>query len=232
MDVWFSLVDLIVVCEYICYVQMWVWILNVVVIDLGEVVFEGLGESVIKVFVVVFVNGKCIIVLLSNFKGFWFKGGKVVFDEFVFYEDVDEFWWVVVLLVLWGYFIWVFFLYNGKDCCFYQMVQEVQQVDSKWMLYLVIIVDVICDGLVECIMNLDCLVIVVEVEVFLVECWVIVGDDEMFQQEFMCNFLDGMVVYISYVLFDVNVVVEVFDFIVILGSEIYDIFLFDYCFVL
>ncbi|AAF12242.1 phage terminase large subunit family protein [Deinococcus radiodurans] len=228
MDVWFSSADLTAAREYIRYVQMWARILNVVATDLGEVVLEGSGESAIKAFVVAFANGKRITALSSNPKGFRSKGGKVVLDEFAFHEDADELWRAAAPSVLWGYPIRVFSSHNGKDCRFYQMVQEAQQADSKWTLHSVTIVDAIRDGLVERIMNLDRPATAAEVEAFLAECRAIAGDDETFQQEFMCNPLDGTAAYISHALFDANVAAEVPDPIVILGSEIHDIPLPDY----
>lgn len=149
-------------------------------------------------------------------------------DEFAFHEDADELWRAAAPSVLWGYPIRVFSSHNGKDCRFYQMVQEAQQADSKWTLHSVTIVDAIRDGLVERIMNLDRPATAAEVEAFLAECRAIAGDDETFQQEFMCNPLDGTAAYISHALFDANVAAEVPDPIVILGSEIHDIPLPDY----
>jgi phage FluMu gp28-like protein len=204
MDVWFTSADLTAAREYMRYVQLWAKILNVVATDLGEVVLDGEGESAIKAFVTQFANGKRITALSSNPKGFRSKGGKVVIDEFAFHEQADELWRAAAPSVLWGYPIRVFSSHNGKNNRFYRMVQEAQQPGSRWSAHKVTIEDAIGDGLVERIQNLERPATGEELDAFRAECRAIAGDEETYQQEFLCNPLDGSAAYIPYGLVEAN----------------------------
>lgn len=221
MDVWFTSADLSAAREYVRYVEQWAKLLNKAARNLGEIVLEGEGDDAIKAFVVEFANGKRVHALSSNPKGFRSKGGKVVIDEYGFHEQADELWRAAAPSVLWGYPIRVFSSHNGKDCRFYQMVEEAKKPGSKWSLHTTTIVDAIKDGLVSRIKGLDRPATQAEVDEFLAECRDIAGDTETFQQEFMCNPLDGTTAYISSTLYEANVSPEVPDPIVLHGNDLH-----------
>ena len=219
MDVWFTSADLTAAREYMRYVQMWARVLNVIAADLGEVVLQGEGEAAVKAFAVGFPNGKRINALSSNPKGFRSKGGKVVIDEFGFHEQADELWRAAAPSVLWGYPIRVFSSHNGKNTRFYRMVQEAMQPGSNWSLHRTTITDAIDDGLVERIKNLPGRASQVEIDQFLAECRDIAGDEETYQQEFMCNPMDGSSAYIPYGLISENESAQVSEPLVVKGEE-------------
>lgn len=196
MDVYFTSADLSAAREYVRYVEQWATLLNRAATYLGEVVLDE--EDDVKALVVEFANGKRIHALSSNPKGFRSKGGKVVIDEYAFHENADELWKAAAPSILWGYPIRVFSSHNGKDTRFYRLCEEAQQAGSKWKHHKVTIEDAIRDGLVARIKRLARDATPEEIEEFRAECRAIAGDDETYEQEFMCNPLDGKTQYISH----------------------------------
>lgn len=228
MDVWFTSADLSAAREYIRYVEQWAQLLNKAARNLGEIVLEGDGETAVKAFVVEFANGKRIHALSSNPKGFRSKGGKVVIDEFGFHEQADELWRAAAPSVLWGYPIRVFSSHNGKGSRFYRMCQEALQPGSKWSHHKVTILDAIRDGLVQRIKGLKRPANAQEVQEFLEECRDIAGDSETFEQEFMCNPMDGTSSYIPYGLISENESAQVPEPLVIKGEDVHGLDLGNY----
>ncbi|WP_155300171.1 phage terminase large subunit family protein [Deinococcus kurensis] len=228
MDVWFTSADLSAAREYIRYVEQWAKLLNKAARNLGEIVLEGEGETAVKAFVVEFANGKRVHALSSNPKGFRSKGGKVVIDEFAFHEQADELWRAAAPSVLWGYPIRVFSSHNGKGSRFYRMCQEAVQPGSKWSHHKVTILDAIRDGLVDRIKRLDRPANTEEVQGFLEECREIAGDSETFEQEFMCNPMDGTSAYIPFGLISENESAELPAPLVIRGEDVHGLALDTY----
>jgi len=222
MDVWFTSADLSAAREYIRYVEQWAKLLNKAARNLGEIVLEGEGEKAVKAFVVEFANGKRIHALSSNPKGFRSKGGKVVIDEFAFHEQADELWRAAAPSVLWGYPIRVFSSHNGKNTRFFRLVEEAKQKGSKWSLHRTTILDAIRDGLVQRIKSLDRPATQAEIDEFLEECRDIAGDEETFEQEFMCNPMDGSSAYIPYGLIAENEHDSVQSPLVLRGSDLHE----------
>jgi phage FluMu gp28-like protein len=227
MDVWFTSADLTAAREYIRYVQMWARILNVVALDLGEVVLQGEGDTAIRAFTVEFANGKRISALSSNPKGFRSKGGKVVIDEFGFHENADELWRAAAPSVLWGYPIRVFSSHNGKGNRFYRMIEDARQ-GNDWSLHTCTIEDAIHDGLVERIKGLERPATDVEREDFRRECRAIAGDEETYQQEFLCNPMDGSSAYIPYPLIYGVEDLTLAEPVIVKGPDVHQIALADF----
>ncbi|GEM44818.1 terminase large subunit domain-containing protein [Deinococcus cellulosilyticus] len=196
MDVYFSSADISAAREYIRYVEMWSRVLHIAAESLGEIVFDS--EDDIKALCVEYSNGHRIYALSSNPKGFRSKGGKVVLDEFAFHEQPDEMWKAASPAILWGYPIRVFSSHNGKDSRFYRMVEEAREGKGGWSLHTCTIQRAIDDGLVEKVKKLDRPATEEEKAQFLQECQDIAGDPETFEQEFMCNPLDGKTSWITY----------------------------------
>lgn len=220
MDVWFSSADISAAREYIRYVEQWARLFDTAARYLGEVLIQE--EDDIKALVVEFSNGKRINALSSNPKGFRSKGGKVVLDEFAFHENADELWKAASPSILWGYPIRVFSSHNGKNTRFYRMVEQAKQKDTKWSLHTVTLMDAIADGLVERIRVLNRPATEEEKKEFIEECKNIAGDEETYQQEFMCNPQDDKEAYFSWVLIYGNEAPDLPQPVVILGSEVND----------
>lgn len=219
MDVWFSSADLSAAKEYIRYVEQWARLFDKAARSLGEVLINE--EDAIKALVVEFSNGKRIHALSSNPKAFRSKGGKVVLDEFAFHQNADELWKAASPSILWGYPIRVFSSHNGKDSRFYRMVQQARQEGSGWSLHRVTLEDAIEDGLVEKILDLDRPATEGEKRAFVQECKNIAGDEETYQQEFMCNPHDDEA-YFPWALIYANESPECPGPVVVLGREVND----------
>jgi phage FluMu gp28-like protein len=225
MDVWFSSADLSAAREYIRYVEQWARLFDTAARSLGEILINE--EDDIKALVVEFSNGKRIHALSSNPKAFRSKGGKVVLDEFAFHDNPDELWKAASPSVLWGYPIRVFSSHNGKNTRFYRMVQQAKQ-GNGWSLHTVTIEDAIQDGLVEKIKGLDRPATQDEIAEFVQECKNIAGDEETYQQEFMCNPQDDKEAYFPWSLIYANESPVAPGPVVILGQEVNDAHEADY----
>jgi phage FluMu gp28-like protein len=199
MDVWFTSADISAAREYIRYCEQWAKLLDVAASDLGEVVIDE--DDDIKALVIEFASGFRINALSSNPKGFRSKGGKVVIDEFAFHENADDLWKAASPSITWGFPIRVFSSHNGKGTRFYRMAEEAKQPGSKWSHHKVTLLDAIEDGLVGRILGKPGdRATKEEVASFLQETKEIAGDAETFEQEYMCNPLDGKAAYISFAL--------------------------------
>lgn len=221
MDVWFSSADQSAAAEYILYCAMWAQLLNLAAKDLGEVVLDN--DDDIKARVIEFANGKRIHGLSSNPKGFRSKGGKIVIDEYAFHEQQDDMWKAAAPAALWGYPIRVFSSHNGKGTRFYRMCEDAKLEGSRWSPHKVTVEDAIEDGLVEKIKQLERPATTEEIAEFIAECKAIAGDEETYQQEFMCNPQDDKTAYIGWDLIYGNEHDDVPEPVVVLGSEVNDI---------
>jgi phage FluMu gp28-like protein len=226
MDVWFTSADISAAREYIRYCEMWARVLDTGARSLGEIVIDS--EDDIKALVIELSSGKRINALSSNPKGFRSKGGKVVIDEYAFHENADELWKAASPSILWGYPMRVFSSHNGKNTRFYRMVLEAIQPNSRWSHHKVTIQDAIDDGLVQRIKQLDRPATPEEVDEFMLECKAIAGDDETFEQEFMCNPQDDKSAFISHALIFANEDATVPEPVVILGEDVNEIHHDDY----
>lgn len=226
MDVWFSSADISAAKEYIRYCEMWAKLYDMAARSFEEEVV--IDEKAFKVLVIEFANGKRINALSSNPKGFRSKGGKIVIDEYAFHENADELWKAASPSVLWGFPIRVFSSHNGKNTRFYRMVLESLSDTSLWSHHKVTIMDAIEQGLVERIKQLDRVATPQEIDEFLKECKALSGDDETFEQEFMCNPQDDKSAFISHALIFANEDALVPEPIIILGEDVNEIHHEDY----
>ena len=226
-DVWFSSADLSAAREYMLYVKQWAALLNIAAMDLGEIVLDR--EADVKALSTEFASGNRINALSSNPKGFRSKGGKVVLDEFGFHDQADELWKAAAPSITWGYPIRVFSSHNGKSSRFFRMTEDAKRPDSKWSLHKVTLEDAIADGLVGRIKgHPDDKATPEEIAEFIQETKEIAGDEETYQQEYMCNPLDDKTAYIPYSLIYANESDGVMPPLVVSGKEVNDIHIEDY----
>ena len=182
-DVWFASADESAAKEYILYCKHWIDVLGIIAEDLGEQVIDK--ERDVKALSIQFSNDKRINALSSNPKNFRSKGGKVVLDEFAFHNDQDAMWKAAAASAMQKDKIRVISTYNGKGNRYYRMVQAAKQGKSKWSCHTVTIEDALNDGLLGALGFDDT---PKDREEFLHECrYELAGDEDTFQQEFMCN---------------------------------------------
>jgi phage FluMu gp28-like protein len=185
MDVWFSSADMSAAREYIRYCEIWTRVFEVAAESLGEIVIER--DDDIKAFVIEFASGKRIHALSSNPAGFRSKGGKVVLDEFAKHKDQDALWKAALPSITWGFPIRVISTYNGRKNRYYRMVQEARR-GNKWSLHSVNIIQAVEQGLADKILKRK--LTPGERQAWLDELREIAGDEETWQQEYMCNPID------------------------------------------
>lgn len=182
MDVWFSSADESAAKEYIRYCETWAKLYNEAASYLGEVVIDKNDD--IKALVIEFSSGHRIHALSSNPKAFRSKGGKLVLDEFAFHAQPDEMWKAAAPILTWGYPVRVLSTYNGKGNRYARMVADARKPGSKWHIHTVTIEDAVADGLVDKILGRPATK--ADKATFLQDCREIAGDEETYQQEYMC----------------------------------------------
>lgn len=197
LDIWFTSADISAAREYVRYCKQWAELFGIAAKDLGEIVLDA--EDDVKALSIEFASGFRINALSSNPKGFRSKGGKVVIDEFAFHDQADELWKAAAPTILWGFPIRVFSSHNGKSTRFYRMVEEARRKGSKWSPHRVTLEDAIEDGLVGRILGKPGdRATPEEIAEFIQETKEIAGDEETYQQEYMCNPQDDKTAYISW----------------------------------
>ncbi|MFN3883261.1 MAG: terminase large subunit domain-containing protein [Rhodocyclaceae bacterium] len=203
LDVWFSSADQSAALEYIRYCGMWARVLDIGARDLGEVVLED-DDKDIKAFVVEFANGKRITGLSSNPKAFRSKGGKLVLDEYAFHKQPEELWKAALPVITWGYPCRVISTYNGKGNRYYRMVTAARKaiaegkLDSKsrWSLHTTPITLAVEQGLADKILGRQ--LTQAERQAWLAEQREAAGDEETWQQEFMCMPVDEATAWLTW----------------------------------
>lgn len=191
LDVWFSSADESAAKEYIRYVAQWARIFKIAATDLGETVISR--EDDIKALTVEFATGKRINALTSNPKAFRSKGGKLVLDEFAFHADQEAMWKAARPIITWGFPARILSTYNGKGNRYYRMVSEAKKAiaegrDPLWQLHTVTLVDAVNDGLADRILGRT--LTPVERQAWIDAERESCGDEDTWQQEYMCNPVD------------------------------------------
>lgn len=183
MDVWFSSADKSAAEEYIRYCEQWVKLYDMAARNLGEVVLDS--ENDVKALVIELANGHRINALTSNPRRFRSKGGKVVLDEFAFHDDQRAMRKAAGPSITWGFPMRVLSTHNGDRCLYHEMVAAARKPGSRWHLHTVTLLDAIASGLVDKIKHRPATE--EERQEFVAECRDIAGDEESFQEEFMCQ---------------------------------------------
>lgn len=193
-DVWFSSADESAAKEYIEYCGMWAKILNLAGSEVEESVIHD--EKDIKVLSIRFASGKRINALSSSPKAFRSKGGKVVLDEFAFHERARELWKAASPARLWGYPIRVISTHNGTGTLYNEFVTAAIEGRNNASVHTVTLMDAIEDGLVDKILKRTATQ--EDRQRFIEECRGIAGDEDSFNEEFMCVPVDGNKSFLPY----------------------------------
>jgi phage FluMu gp28-like protein len=194
VDVWFSSADESAAREYIRYCEQWARVMGLAAESLGEVAIDN--EDDIKAFAIQFATGKRINALSSNPKAFRSKGGKLVLDEFAFHKQPEEMWKAALPLITWGYDARVLSTYNGKGNRYYRMVQDAKLGKSKWHLQTVTIEQAVAQGLADRVLGR--VLTDAERQQWLDDLRESVGDEETWQQEYLCNPVDEATAWLTW----------------------------------
>ncbi len=181
MDVWFSSADESAAKEYIRYCAQWAKLFDIAARDLGEVVIDKKQD--VKAFVIELASGKRINALSSNPKAFRSKGGKLVLDEFAFHAQPEEMWKAARPIITWGYPVRVLSTYNGKGNRYFRLVDDAKK-GNQWTLHTVTIEDAVAQGLADKIAGQT--LTAAERLQWLADERATCGDEETWQQEYMC----------------------------------------------
>lgn len=186
LDVWFSSADDSAAREYIRYCEQWARLFKIAAEFLGETVIAK--EDDIKAYTIEFATGRRINALSSNPKAFRSKGGKLVLDEYAFHKQPEELWRAAIPIITWGFPVCVLSTYNGKGNRYYRIVEDAKKPGSKWSLHTVTIEDAVAQGLADKIMGRP--LTPAERAAWLAEQREVAGDEETWQQEYMCRPID------------------------------------------
>jgi phage FluMu gp28-like protein len=193
LDIWFSSADESAAKEYIRYCEQWTDLYKIAARALGETVISR--EDDIKALTIEFANGKRINALSSNPKAFRSKGGKLVLDEYAFHKQPEELWKAALPVITWGFPVRVLSTYNGKGNRYYRMVEEAKK-GNAWSLHSITIEDAVAQGLADRIMGRA--LSDAERAQWLEECREQAGDEETWQQEYMCNPIDEATAWLTW----------------------------------
>lgn len=198
LDVWFSSADQSAAQEYIRYCSLWVKLFDIAAKDLGETVIDR--DDDVKAYVIEFSSGKRINALSSNPKAFRSKGGKLVLDEFAFHKQPEELWKAAFPVITWGFPCRILSTYNGKGNRYYRMVTEAkkppEEGKARWSLHTTTIEDAVRQGLADAILKRT--LTEAERRAWLEGVRADAGDEETWQQEYMCNPLDEATAWLSW----------------------------------
>lgn len=205
LDVWFSSADESAAKEYIRYCAQWARILKIAATELGETVISK--EDDIKALTVQFANGKRINALTSNPKAFRSKGGKLVLDEFAFHADQEAMWKAARPIITWGYPVRIISTYNGKGNRYYRMVQDAKKARESgktplWSLHTTTLIDAVNDGLADRILGRT--LTPAERQAWIDAERESCGDEDTWQQEYMCNPVDEASAWLTWELITAN----------------------------
>ncbi|MBF0426968.1 MAG: hypothetical protein HQL66_14235 [Magnetococcales bacterium] len=193
MDVWFSSADASAAKEYMRYCAQWARLLDAGARDVAEEVIDH--AAAIKALVIEFASGKRIHGLSSNPTAFRSKGGKLVLDEFAFHRDDDALWRAAMPIITWGQPARILSTYNGKGNRYWQMVEEARR-GNEWSLHTTTYAQAVAQGLADRISGhpLDS----TEREAWIEKTRREISDEEAWQQEYMCQPVDGATAWLPW----------------------------------
>lgn len=193
MDVWFTSADLTAAKEYIHYCGQWARMFNMAAEELGEIVLDS--EKDVKAMVIEFATGRRVHALSSNPTAFRSKGGKLVVDEYAFHGQPDALWKAAIPVITWGYPVRILSTYNGKGNRYYRMVEEAKK-GNQWSLHTTSIEDAVAQGLADKIMGRR--LTEAERRQWIEELRDAAGDEETWQQEYMCVPVDEATAWLTW----------------------------------
>ncbi len=193
MDVWFTSADQSAALEYIRYCEQWTKLYKLAGEYLGEVVIDDKDD--IKAYAIEYASGKRINALSSNPKAFRSKGGKLVVDEYGFHAQPEQLWRAAQPIITWGFPVRVLSTYNGKGNRYYRIVSDAKK-GNNWSLHTTTLIDAVNQGLVDKIFGRP--TTQAEREQWIAEARDGAGDEETWQQEYMCVPVDEATAWLTW----------------------------------
>ena len=194
-DYWFSSADESAAFEYAQYCRQWCEIMEAAIKEILEVLEDSEGYRYNN-YVIEFPNRSRINCLTSNPRRFRSKGGDITLDEFAWHDNPQEMLAAAKPAATWGYDITVLSTHNGENSLFAQIAKQAKQIATgeidpdmdnvlPWRHHFTPITVAVDQGLAEKIYKLK------EVDLaarqkFLRWCRALAGDEDTWNQEYMC----------------------------------------------
>lgn len=192
--VWFTSADITAAKEYIQYCKNWAKIFNVAAKFLGELVIDE--QKGVKVLVLEFQNGTRINALSSNPSQFRSKGGKIVIDEYAFHKDQAQLWKAARPCITWGFPLRILSTHNGKNCKYFQFVDDVKRGKKNWSLHTTTIFTAVEEGLADKILGRN--LTKEERQAWIDEERANAGDEATWLEEYCCEPVDEQTAFLTY----------------------------------
>jgi len=129
--------------------KKWAEILEILVADLGEIVFDE--EHNASAYVIQFANGRRIHSLSSNPNALAGKRGHVKLDEFALHQDQRLLYNVAKPVTTWGGTLSIISTHRGVNTLFNQIIRDILEAGNPmgWSLHSVPIEEAVRQGIVE-----------------------------------------------------------------------------------
>jgi phage FluMu gp28-like protein len=148
-DVYISSRDAFQARLYIEDCKSWAQILEILVLDLGEIIFDQKHNA--SAHALQFSNGKRIYSLSSNPNALAGKRGHVKLDEFALHEDQRLLYRIAKPVTTWGGTLSIISTHRGANSVFNQIIRDILEAGNPmgWQHYSVSLQAAVRQGLVE-----------------------------------------------------------------------------------
>jgi phage FluMu gp28-like protein len=148
-DVFISSRDAFQARLYIEDCKNWAQILEILILDLGEVMFDPQNQATAHV--IQFSNGRRIYSLSSNPNTLAGKRGHVKLDEFALHEDQAMLYRIAKPVTTWGGTLSIISTHRGVNTVFNQIIRDILEAGNpmNWSHHHVSIEDAVRQGLVQ-----------------------------------------------------------------------------------
>ena len=188
MDVWFSSNNETNAREYIDYCKKYARALNCVMQFKEET--QIIKDEEILTLRLTFENGKKITGLSSSPNMLHGKGGKIVLDEFARRDNEFEVWEAASPAgIVWGYPIRIISTHRGKSSLFFQFIKRILKGKLTWSHHKTTFIEAVRQGLVDKVKKKRCSK--GEQDQYIKDVKDSVGDNTIWNQQFMCDPQDG-----------------------------------------
>src|SRR6266404_3300572 len=181
---------------YIEDCKNWGQVLEIVLVDLGEIVFDQQHNA--SAYVIQFSNGRRIYSLSSHPDALAGKRGHVKLDEFALHQDQRLLYSIAKPVTTWGGTLSIMSTHRGAATVFNQIIRDILENDNpmKWSLHTISLETAVAQGLVERINEKT--QSNESREQFLQRLRKECIDEEQWMQEYCCIPADESAVFLSY----------------------------------
>lgn len=196
-DVWFSSNSDSNAREYIRYCKKFASALHQVVKDLTN--HDLVSDTTI--YCIEFANGRRITAVSSNPEQLHGKNGKIILDEFARRESEFDVWEAASpAALIWGRPMRIISTHNGTNTMFNGFIAKVQEGALKWQHFKTSIEDAVAQGLADKVQSKK--LNDTQRAEWLNQLQSSVGNNEVWQQQFLCVPADGASAFLPYTIIE------------------------------